>query len=327
MASSNGRELLWTLAIILALFFWEDLLDVRLLLKREIKSNVGRVLRPLYLENSTTPYYASNVTDPYDVRNVTDPVAAHTMTSSDAAHTVTSSDAAQIVTSPDAAQTVTSPDPADTAPSPDAMRTMAGPDTGHDPLYRSLGKVKNIEVLDLEAPGNLQKFLAARSYQNEIILMSTDAKAAHWGLNMVLQLRRLGMDHLLIIVNTPDLCPKLEKIVPHIGCAYSSFLEKQNLNLGRVAGLWTVRKYYFAKLAAMGYGVWQLDTDVIVAANPYSSLKQIPYNIVLQSEGAECTRSNGGVIYAQGCSTEGPAQWALMQITKRVLERLGEALT
>lgn len=81
-----------------------------------------------------------------------------------------------------------------------------------------------------------------------------------------------------------------------------------------------LRKLYFAKLAAMGYGVLAIDTDSAFFANPYKMLKAPEmrnFSIVVQSEG-RCPRLNGGMLYAQNACEGSSAQWFLRGIPERL---------
>ena len=91
---------------------------------------------------------------------------------------------------------------------------------------------------------------------------------------------------------------------------FTHYMELLQQADGGTYNLWTMRKHYIGRLVGLGLNVFQSDLDVIWTHNPYPYLKTIwkDYHLVLQEEGSECPRANGGVIYVQNALPGGPVQ-------------------
>jgi hypothetical protein len=75
--------------------------------------------------------------------------------------------------------------------------------------------------------------------------------------------------------------------------------------------------------SGMEYNVFQTDLDVLWLGNPYPVLKGLlgEHNLILQREVGDGV--NGGVIYVQNAHPQGPAVWALQELSRRVLRMFG----
>eukprot|EP00854_Cymbomonas_tetramitiformis_P001350 gene1351-1951_t len=193
---------------------------------------------------------------------------------------------------------------------------------------RSLGKVGHVDIIDLEERGGLARAAAARSFQREIILLTTNEKQAHLAVNMVANLRLLGIEHFLLLASNAELCHDLIPFLGPGGCVFSTLEEQYKQQAGAESvtsfALWTNRKYYIAELLALGYNVFQSDLDVVWALNPYPLLTRAyrKYQIITQTEGSQCPRANGGVLYVHNARPDGAAQWTIAELPRRVFERV-----
>lgn len=73
-------------------------------------------------------------------------------------------------------------------------------------------QVACVEPMDLEAPGNLARVLEARSFRREVVMLVTDLSQSDLALNMVLNLRQLGVEHYILITTEAEdarLCHRL----------------------------------------------------------------------------------------------------------------------
>ncbi|KAK3287926.1 hypothetical protein CYMTET_4580 [Cymbomonas tetramitiformis] len=192
--------------------------------------------------------------------------------------------------------------------------------------FLSLGKMPPpLPPMDLETPGNLRTALANTAYKGEVIFMVSNRGHAHLAVNMVLNLRFLGMDHALLVADTAELCQELGEHVENLGCHFSSQMTREPVEGRKTSAsfkIWTMRKQYIGRIVGLGYNVFQTDTDVVWWLNPYPALKSMfrDKNIVMQNEGSLCPGANGGVLYSQNVTVGGPAHWTLGEIPRRVLE-------
>ena len=97
-------------------------------------------------------------------------------------------------------------------------------DTCLDAEYTSTCKVADILAGDLEAPGQLERVAEQRSWNRELVFTAVNAGGAKMAINWVLSLRAQGIEHSLVITDSPGLCKALFFSDARISCAWTSFL-------------------------------------------------------------------------------------------------------
>lgn len=97
------------------------------------------------------------------------------------------------------------------------------------PWWWSLGRLAVHQGGDLEAAGELQAALHARSWRGEFVLTYADEAGTSWAANLLLSLREVGIDHSLVITRKPQHCIALAKSNQRLSCGYSTWqAEPQN---------------------------------------------------------------------------------------------------
>jgi len=183
---------------------------------------------------------------------------------------------------------------------------------------------------DLEAEGALARVASQLAYQRELIIVCSDAAptaSASNALNTVLQLRALGLHHVLFLSDSPASCLSMRGALPGIACVWSSRLPKtMPANPGLCAKMYwgyafyfyDLRKHYAARLAIeFGVNVLQTDTDVVWLSNPYPTLKGIYRGVQLVSM-SDTPLVNAGVFYAQDVRPGDGAAWVLRELSRRL---------
>ena len=80
------------------------------------------------------------------------------------------------------------------------------------------------------------------------------------------------------------------------------------------------RHRFSVRAARMGYGVMQMDTDVLFFHDPYQYLKSSPlnqYQFIIQKD--HTGRSNVGWYYLSNVSPDGAVAWMVSQVPDRFL--------
>lgn len=102
-------------------------------------------------------------------------------------------------------------------------RAERSPPTSVDRVFHSVGKVKLLgSPPDLSARGELQRAVEARSFKRELILLSATEERLAEAINAVLQLRRLGFEHYLILGDVRGTCEAAQRAAPGAACAFAS---------------------------------------------------------------------------------------------------------
>ena len=145
---------------------------------------------------------------------------------------------------------------------------------------------------DLELSGVMEAALAARAPGKELIFLSVGDTRDHrrefkdpslrtisvdFLLNLLANLKRLRIDHYLILTTEP-LCRKLQEFYCEYSCVWTSLwhshpgLTKWNLKPGDMFLMWAQQWRYIARAMEGGYRVLRSDTDVYLAEDPYPIL-------------------------------------------------------
>eukprot|EP00854_Cymbomonas_tetramitiformis_P010330 gene10330-12216_t len=176
--------------------------------------------------------------------------------------------------------------------------------------------------LDVPTPGmwdvthELLEAAKARAYKNELILFASDIGHSHLTLNLILNLRRLGYGHYLMIGFNEEACKYMQGLDKNLGCVWDGNFE---INFGsRVSqrkieeqfwrsgekhpgfyermsqwsmrgdvAMWVMRWKTMARLVALGYNTMMMDTDLVMLEDVYPYLKGPtlgPFTLMFHSE-------------------------------------------
>ena len=151
--------------------------------------------------------------------------------------------------------------------------------------------------------GLFERLAAARaSSSRELILLTSDRKQLDLALNLIENLRELGLRHYPLLAQDATVCEALATRRV-IACAWSSHLASaENISALRAAGtrdsmsrLWLQRQHYVGRLVGAAINTLLLDSDVVLSRDPYPYLKAPPFSrfhaIVLGDSTGAATRS------------------------------------
>lgn len=97
----------------------------------------------------------------------------------------------------------------------------------------------------LSAGGGLHRALHLRSYQQEVIIMVSDVQRLDSFLQAADSLQQLGLNNILLLSYSKDMCKVIAPIVPDIGCAWSS--HKHPADLQGNFYVWSLRYRILAR--------------------------------------------------------------------------------
>ena len=203
--------------------------------------------------------------------------------------------------------------------------------------WRSLGRVRPMPNEDVTRSDDaLREAAELRSLRREIIVMVSNRAGAHLAANSVAMLRRVGVEHYLLLTNAKETCEEIRAGPWGVQCGWTSYL----MNHPRLAAhaltneemrspfrLWWARFHVLERLVAFGYNPMYVDTDVSFRYNPYPLLKGPfgEYQLVGQDETRQLTGVNIGLVYAQNAEPGGGAHWVLNETVSRMLQILEHA--
>ena len=209
---------------------------------------------------------------------------------------------------------------------------------------------------DVEATSDahlFERIAAARSVNNELLMLTSDKQQLPLTLNLVAQLDGLGIGHHLVLGRDSSTCHAVRRR-GRVACFWSTYLmgNPQGGAAGSGAGaapsspspsgrrkkvppvelLWLQRHHYVGRAIGAGLNVLLLDSDVAVSRSPYPYLKSPPLNrfhaVVLgdSTGAAKPLHLNGGVWYLQNCSRDGPLRELFRRFDEHALRavQLGE---
>jgi hypothetical protein len=205
--------------------------------------------------------------------------------------------------------------------------------------FRSAGKMHLYHGGDLEAPGELERAVAMRSYNGELVLTYANEAGTAWAANLIFSLRHIGIDHSMVIVMSKPHCDALATSSNEISCGWSSWdMEGCKADDGPVPQwafierLWFIRHHYLARLIRLRVNVMALDGDMIMHGDPYAFLHAPPlgtHQMVITSDGAfAATEVNNGFLYLRGCAPGGQVERVLREVVLREMDvcRGGDAV-
>lgn len=198
--------------------------------------------------------------------------------------------------------------------------------------YCSLGKTKPF-MGEVDSGLGLRAALAARSYRREVILMATDAQHVLQALQAVSDLRRLGLEHVMMMSSSGPDCVRVAGAMPALGCVWLDFKlpakGQERVMLVNAIPMWHNRYRILARASRLQYNVLLLDSDVILFDDPYKYFKAPPFSnftiinqaeVLFQQEDYGVTMDpNGGLLYVQNARPDGPATWMLSEAVDRLL--------
>lgn len=238
--------------------------------------------------------------------------------------------------------TAVTPSAASLATPPDGSGSTAGPVTSTYATtsdreyavaekYRSVGKLQVYHGGDLEAPGELERAVAMRSYNGELVLTYANEAGTAWAANLIFSLRGIGIDHTMVILMGKEHCDAMATSRHHISCGWSSWdMEGCKADDGPVPKwafierLWFIRHHYLARLIRLKVNVMALDGDMIVHGDPYAVLHSAAlgkHNMVITSDGAfAATEVNNGFLYLRNCQPGGQVERVLREVIYREMD-------
>ena len=171
--------------------------------------------------------------------------------------------------------------------------------------------IEAIENVDLEAPGALEKALAARARASDKELMvlavgdTRDHRRMHkdpalsqvsvdFAINLVENLAALDLRNYLMLTSSAQLCDELRRDADVDGCAHSSHLtdrekelQRWGLKPGDMFLLWAQQWRVVQRALEAGYSVMRVDSDVVFLEDPYLALRGpllSPFAMVSQTD-------------------------------------------
>ena len=136
----------------------------------------------------------------------------------------------------------------------------------------------SVGPFDLDNQGGLRAAAAARAARGEIVTFSSDQLGLPSAANMALQLRRLRIEHHLVLSDSRATCDAAHRSWAWLGCGWSAglpgFEAKYALGVGgsttKLWSLWSAKWLLVARLTELRLNVLALDTDMLLQANPYA---------------------------------------------------------
>ncbi|GAX80964.1 hypothetical protein CEUSTIGMA_g8399.t1, partial [Chlamydomonas eustigma] len=185
----------------------------------------------------------------------------------------------------------------------------------------SVGKVKYF-LGDIYDSSALREALEARSFNKEIILIANSLHKLGGLLQVVSNLEYLGYSHILLLSYNREECEGLVKLLPQLGCVWTSFSFDPDSGMHERFVLWFLRYRTMVRALRLGYNVFLMDNDVVFFEDPYTYFKRPPFSsftVINQQEWPNSHTANGGFIYVQNAQANGPTVWLFMEVTDRVL--------
>lgn len=191
----------------------------------------------------------------------------------------------------------------------------------------SVGKVAPYRAGDLEAEGELEKAVRARSHSGELVITYANEAGSPWVTNLVLSLRDAGIEHFLVIMMTKRGCDGLFDSPSQLSCGWSSWdldgCKSESDRVGKTERMWFIRHYYLARIIELGgVNVMALDGDMTIQSLPYPMLHD-PATlgkhafILSLDNGPSALMINNGFMYLRGCKVGNQVYRILHEILQR----------
>ena len=126
---------------------------------------------------------------------------------------------------------------------------------------------------DLDRRRGLRAAVAARAHGDELVLFTSNAFGIPSAVNMALQLRRLSIEHHLVLADTRETCSTAQRTWPWLGCGWSHGMGGFTKRYGDskqvvLWELWSAKWLTVARLAELRVNVLALDTDMMLLDDP-----------------------------------------------------------
>ena len=152
--------------------------------------------------------------------------------------------------------------------------------TPREGWWRSVGRLEPHEGGDLEAEGELEAAVNARSWQGELLLSFAHEEETAWLANLLLGLRAVGVEHWLAVTRLPQHCMALFAAPQRLSCSFTSWQHASCASSGRLAWRRQAQLHYVLRLIGTSAGgadgqqlrVLLVEPDVVVRASPYPPL-------------------------------------------------------
>ena len=178
---------------------------------------------------------------------------------------------------------------------------------------------------DLDRRRGLRAAVAARAHGGELVLFTSNAFGIPSAVNMALQLRRLSIEHHLVLADTRETCSLAQRTWAWLGCGWSHGMRGFTKRYGEskqvvLWELWSAKWLTVARLAELKVNVLALDTDMMLLDDPYPLLRSEAmrgFQLVLPPEGS---RVNLGFLYVRGTSMD--ARGGVVSLLYDVVRRI-----
>ncbi|KAJ1636860.1 hypothetical protein T492DRAFT_359117 [Pavlovales sp. CCMP2436] len=215
------------------------------------------------------------------------------------------------------------------APAPAANRTRKPFAVAE--RFQSVGKLQVYHGGNLEQPGELERAVAMRAYNGELVLTYANEAGTAWAANLIFSLRGIGIDHTMVIVMSKEHCDAMATSRHQISCGWATWdMEGCKADDGPVAKwafierLWFIRHHYLARLIRLNVNVMALDGDMILHGDPYAVLHSAAmgrHNMVITSDGAfTASEVNNGFLYLRNCTAGGQVERVLREVIYREMD-------
>ena len=168
----------------------------------------------------------------------------------------------------------------------------------------------SVGPFDLDTRHGLRSAVAARAPHGEIATFTSNVKGLEAAANMALQLRRLRIEHHMVLADAEGTCLQGQARWAWLGCGWSVGLpgfeakyargSQASRDVARLWSLWSAKWLLVARLVELRVNVLALDTDMMLQSDPYPVLTSPPvsrFEMVIVPEGS---RVNLGFLYVRG---------------------------
>lgn len=188
--------------------------------------------------------------------------------------------------------------------------------------------LESVGPFNLDSRRGLRAAVRARAPRGEIATFTSNVKGLSAAANMALQLRRLHIEHHMVLADARDTCVQGYARWAWLGCGWSvglpGFEAKYATGWGKETtklwSLWSAKWLLVARLVELRVNVLALDTDMMMQSDPYPLLTSPPvsrFEMVIVPEGS---RVNLGFLYVRGkrCQPAGGVASVLWDVVRRL---------
>ena len=181
---------------------------------------------------------------------------------------------------------------------------------------------------DLDDPATLPRVLPAAAADGEVMLLCVGGVGAlRTGAGLVLNLRSLGLRHMLLLAPERSVCERMWEVLASVACVWwpSKILHTKrpdslyNTKFNPLAlAIFEARKLLLETLVLNHQlNVLHLDADSVWFANPYPLFKgpMKGHALIAQVDGPFL---NAGIFYVQGVRAGDATAWALQELNRRI---------